>query len=70
MTDGISGAVNDSFSLYKIGTTIWIASSLGYIAGLSNSFYFGKVWVFNPERVVFKHAIIKFILIYDIIGSL
>ncbi len=54
--------------LYKIGTTIWIASSLGYIAGLSNSFYFGKVWVFSPERVVYKLAIIKFILIYGFGG--
>ena len=54
--------------LYKIGTTIWIASAFGYIVGLSNSFYFGKTWVFNPERVVYKHAIIKFILIYGFGG--
>ena len=54
--------------LYRLGTTIWIASSLGYIVGLSNSFYFGKTWVFNSESVVFKHAIIKFILIYGFGG--
>ena len=54
--------------LYKIGTTIWIASAFGYIVGLSNSFYFGKTWVFNPERVVYKHAIIKFVFIYGFGG--
>ena len=53
---------------YKIGTTIWIASAFGYIVGLSNSFYFGKTWVFNPERVVYKHAIIKFVFIYSFGG--
>ena len=35
---------------------------------MSNSFYFGKVWVFSPERVVYKLAIIKFILIYGFGG--
>lgn len=54
--------------LYKIGTTIWIASAFGYIVGLSNSFYFGKTWVFNPEIVVYKHAIIKFVFIYGFGG--
>ena len=54
--------------LYRLSATIWIASSLGYIAGLSNSFYFGKVWVFNSERVVFKDVIIKFILVYGFGG--
>ena len=54
--------------LYRTWYNIWIASSLGYIAGLSNSFYFGKVWVFSPERVVYKLAIIKFILIYGFGG--
>ena len=54
--------------LYKIGTTIWIASAFGYIVGLSNSFYFGTTWVFNPERVVYKHAIIKFVFIYGFGG--
>ena len=43
--------------LYRLSATIWIASSLGYIAGLSNSFYFGKVWVFkNGAAQVVPHA--------------
>jgi len=50
--------------LYKIGLMVWVAATLGYVAGLSNSFYFGKAWVFNNKRTKNKYAIIKFILIY------
>jgi len=54
--------------LYKIGIVIWIASAIGYGAGLLNSFYFGKTWVFNPGEIVFSKTIIKFIFIYGIGG--
>lgn len=54
--------------LYKIGIAIWIASALGYIAGLVNSYYFGKTWVFSPEKDVFSQAFFKFVLIYGISG--
>jgi len=54
--------------LYKIGLVIWISSAIGYIAGLLNSFYFGKTWVFKSEVVINSRAIIKFIFIYGVGG--
>ena len=49
--------------LYKIGIVIWIASIFGYIAGLVNSLYFGKTWVFNQGKIFNIQEIIKFIFI-------
>lgn len=54
--------------LYKIGVLIWIASGIGYIVGLLNSFYFGKNWVFKSDAVVRNVTILKFIFIYGIGG--
>jgi putative flippase GtrA len=54
--------------LYKIGIVIWIASIAGYIAGLVNSLYFGKTWVFNQGKIFNIQEIIKFVFIYGFGG--
>ena len=54
--------------LYKIELSLSIAATCGYIIGLLNSFYFGKTWVFKAESIIYRDAIIKFILIYGIGG--
>ena len=41
---------------------------LFFFIGLLNSFYFGKTWVFKAESIIYRDAIIKFILIYGIGG--
>ena len=51
-----------------IGVPLWIAAAAGYIVGLMNSFYFGKLWVFNHGSSIHRLAIIKFILVYGIGG--
>jgi len=50
------------------GAPLVAASVAGYSAGLLNSFYFGKIWVFDAKDRVGRLAILYFIVVYAIGG--
>ena len=46
-----------------------MASLVGYISGIFNSFIFGKKWVFRSLEATQKITIIKFVIVY-LVGCL
>tara|TARA_B100000674_G_C37861898_1_gene925194 strand:+ start:118 stop:513 length:396 start_codon:yes stop_codon:yes gene_type:complete len=70
---GLTSAVISfgTYSLIYIFTSrINIASFLGYVAGMSNSFLFARNWVFiNSRKIRIDKALVIFCLIY-IVGGL
>ena len=55
--------------IYNLNFRIEIASLIGYVAGLFNSFYFSDNWVFSKSRTKrINYAIFLFVMIYLIGG--
>ena len=54
--------------LYYISGLIIFSSAIGYLIGLSNSYFFGLKWVFKTTDKKFKQTIIKFLIVYIIGG--
>jgi putative flippase GtrA len=49
---------------YKSGANLVIASALGYIAGLINSYHLGRIWVFEAKENTPRAAPLRFALVY------
>jgi len=49
---------------------IIFASAVGYFAGLINSFYFGKSWVFKKKNKIMFTEVFLFLLVYLVGGIL
>ena len=55
--------------IYNLTFRLEIASLIGYVAGLFNSFYFSDNWVFTKSRTKrINYAIFLFVIIYFIGG--
>ena len=54
--------------LYYISNLIIFSSAIGYLIGLSNSYFFGLKWVFKTKSKNFKKTIIRFLIVYFIGG--
>ena len=54
--------------LYYISNLIIFSSAIGYLIGLSNSYFFGLKWVFKTNSKNYKKKIIKFLIVYFIGG--
>ena len=67
----LSNALNFSsyVLIFLIFENIILSSVMGYLLGLSTSFYFGKMWVFKSYQVFRFSEIIKFLAIY-LVGGL
>ena len=57
------------YILVNFANSVRISSLIGYIAGLINSYYFGKRWVFSYKNKTNINSITKFTFIY-LIGGL
>lgn len=55
-------------SAYVSFESIVVASSLGYLGGLSYSYFLGRVWVFNSLGRVTSKEIFMFFLVYALGG--
>lgn len=53
---------------YTAGATLMVASVLGYLAGLLNSYHMGRVWVFDVRVNTARTTLIRFVMIYAIGG--
>ena len=56
--------VSSSFVLQNVV----LSSTLGYVVGLVNSYYLGKIWVFNNKSKISFKEVIKFLIVYLIGG--
>lgn len=56
-------------SIFKLSSNLLLASLIGYISGIFNSFIFGKKWVFRSLETTKTSTIIKFTTVY-LIGCL
>ncbi|MBT6472141.1 MAG: GtrA family protein [Candidatus Marinimicrobia bacterium] len=56
--------VSSSFVLQNLV----LSSTLGYVVGLVNSYYLGKIWVFNSKSKISFKEVIKFLIVYLIGG--
>lgn len=50
------------------GAPLVVASVAGYLAGLLNSYYFGRSWVFDAGDRIDRLAILRFTVVYAIGG--
>ena len=55
--------------IYNLFSNLLMASLVGYISGIFNSFIFGKKWVFRSLEATQKITIIKFVIVY-LVGCL
>ena len=55
--------------IFKLSSNLLLASLIGYISGIFNSFIFGKKWVFKSLEITKSSTIIKFATVY-LIGCL
>tara|TARA_Y100000589_G_scaffold313206_1_gene334287 strand:- start:762 stop:1136 length:375 start_codon:yes stop_codon:yes gene_type:complete len=55
--------------IFKLSSNLLLASLIGYISGIFNSFIFGKKWVFRSLETINSTVIIKFATVY-LIGCL
>lgn len=55
---------------YWIGATLLVASVSGYSAGLVNSYFFGKSWVFDGEDQSYRRTFLMFLAVYLLGGIL
>lgn len=56
--------------LFLLSNLIVLSSAVGYLAGLINSYIFGKKWVFNSKERLYNKSFYKFIIVYSIGGLL
>ena len=61
-----------NFSLYVLvfltTNNITLSSIFGYLIGISTSFYFGKIWVFNSGHPFKALEIVRFLTVYFLGG--
>ncbi len=50
------------------GVPLLAASATGYLAGLLNSYHFGRIWVFDARNRAGRLAILRFVVVYAIGG--
>jgi putative flippase GtrA len=50
------------------GYSLVMATSVGYVSGLSLSYYFGRVWVFNVRHNIRGSSLLRFLLVYAVGG--
>ena len=50
--------------IYKLFSNLLLASLIGYISGIFNSFIFGKKWVFRSLEITKGSTIVKFAIVY------
>lgn len=50
------------------GAPLVVASVAGYLAGILNSYYFGRSWVFDAGNRIGRLAILRFTAVYAIGG--
>ncbi len=55
--------------IFKLSSNLLLASLIGYISGIFNSFIFGKKWVFRSLETINSTVIMKFATVY-LIGCL
>lgn len=53
---------------HTIGAPLIVASTAGYLAGILNSYHFGKIWVFDAANRTHNMTIVFFLLVYAIGG--
>lgn len=53
----------------NVGASLMLASLAGYAAGLYNSYYFGRRWVFNAWQTQQGPAVFRFALVYLVGGA-
>src|SRR3990170_8363754 len=53
---------------HTIGAPLIVASTAGYVAGILNSYNFGKIWVFDAVNRTGNMTIVVFLLVYTIGG--
>lgn len=53
---------------YAAGIPLVAAAAAGYMAGLINSYHFGRNWVFDAGDLAGKMAILRFAVVYTIGG--
>lgn len=58
------------YLIYNLSNLIVLSSAIGYIAGLTNSYFFAKIWVFPQKESNYKKTILRFILVYLLGGLL
>lgn len=56
------------FLAYAVGMPLVVAAGAGYLAGLLNSYYFGRNWVFNAGDIVVRTTALRFAFVYAIGG--
>lgn len=56
------------FLVHALGAPLVAASVAGYLAGLLNSYYFGRSWVFDAEDRIGRLAILHFTVVYAVGG--
>ena len=70
---GVFSTLINYFTFYiflKISNLVVISSFIGYFIGLTNSYFFGKEWVFKSKIKNNFKIIFKFILVYSLGGLL
>lgn len=53
----------------NVGASLMMASVAGYAAGLYNSYYFGRRWVFNARQTQHGPAAFRFVIVYLVGGA-
>jgi putative flippase GtrA len=56
------------FLFFNFGATVNLSSIIGYISGLTVSFYFSKTWVFEEQKNSTLRMYSNFFLIYALGG--
>jgi putative flippase GtrA len=54
--------------LYRLGIQLFLASLLGYLAGLLVSYTFSRLWVFGQKFVSSRKLVVSFLLVYAVGG--
>ena len=66
----LTGVISNMINFIVYVTSIFVlqslivSSTLGYVAGLINSFYLGKIWVFQKKSKISFKEVIKFLVVY------
>jgi putative flippase GtrA len=59
-------------AIYRTEGTVAVASILGYLIGLINSYYFGKIWAFKKKKSIEDRPlseIFRFCCVYAVGGA-
>ena len=53
---------------YHLGMQLFLASLLGYLAGLMTSYTFARLWTFGEKFVSSRKLLVSFLLVYAVGG--